>query len=91
MVVVAAVVAGAIVVPAEVTGAVDGLAAVASPSAAVKCFGLMSAVVIGVVVVGKLVRCAVVVSAEDRGIVVFFIVVACVFVVASVVARVVVL
>ena len=89
--VVAAVVAGGRVAPAEVTGAVVGLAAVVSHSAVVKCFGFISEVVIGAVVLGKLVPCAVVVSAKDRGMVVFLIAVASVFVVASVVARVVVL
>jgi len=61
-----------------------------SDSAVLKCFGVMLAVVVGVVDAGKLVRCAVVVSAEDRGIVIVLIVVGGVFVVASVVARVVV-
>jgi len=76
---------------AVVTGHVDDLSAVVSDSAAVKCFGVILAVVVGVVDAGKLVRCAVVVSAEDRVIVVFLTVVASVFVVASVVARVVAL
>jgi len=86
-----AVAARAAIVSAVVTGDVDDLAAVVTDSAVVKCVGFMSAVFIGVVVVGKLVRCAVGVSAEDRWIVVFLRVVFGIFVVASVVARVVVL